>query len=57
MLPIGEVFFIFSSRSFADTFSFETQLKAKLLDGSFFVDIRFIIGCELYVLIAISTGS
>ena len=57
MLPIVEAFSIFSSRNFADTFPFETQLKAKLLDGFVFVDISFILGCELYFLIAISTGS
>ncbi len=50
MLPIGEAFFTFSSRSFADTLSFVTKLKAKLLDGFVFADISFILGCELYYL-------
>ena len=57
MLPIGEAFFVFSSCSFADTLSFGTQLKAKLLDGFVFADISLILGCELYFFIAISTGS
>ena len=54
MLPIGEAFFIFSSCSFAETLSFVTQLKAKLLDGFVFADISFILGCEFFFLIVIS---
>ena len=56
-MPPIEAFFVFCSRNFAHTFSFETQLMAKLLDGFVFADISFILGCELYFFIAISTGS
>ena len=54
MLPIGEAFFTFSSCSFAETLSFVTELKAKLLDGFVFADTSFILGCEPLFFIVIS---